>query len=190
VIRTSRWWNALNIGLALLITSVGLVAQGRSSAQASETPPDLVPLKVDVVITRNRDNKAISRLPFTLWVNANERGPGASIRMGMSVPVPTRTGTATSVSYRNIGTNIDCSASSAPGGAFELTLIISDSSVYDQVSGTGAASVTMSGYPAFRSFDSSNRVIVRDGQTVEYTMATDKLSGEVLKVSVTATVVK
>lgn len=184
---TLKWWSAIVAALILLATGTNATAQSGSSAQSSAASSNLVPMKVNVVITRNKDEKVISSLPFTLWVNANEPA-GASVRMGMSVPIPS--GPARQVSYRNIGTNIDCVATAMPGGLFELHLTIDDSSVYDQSSSTAAGSVTMSGYPAFRSFTSSVRVITHDGQTIEYTMATDKLTGEVLKVAVTATVVK
>jgi hypothetical protein len=39
--------------------------------------------------------------------------------------------------------------------------------------------------PRYQSFTSSNRLILRDGQTVQYTAATDKTSGEVIKLDVT-----
>jgi hypothetical protein len=44
--------------------------------------------------------------------------------------------------------------------------------------------------PTFRSFRSSNVVVLKDGQSTEFAAATDKISGEVVKVDVTLTVVK
>jgi len=43
---------------------------------------------------------------------------------------------------------------------------------------------------AFRSFTSSNRVYLRDGETQEMTVATDRTSGETVRASVKLTVVK
>jgi hypothetical protein len=43
---------------------------------------------------------------------------------------------------------------------------------------------------AFRTFSFSNTLALRDGQTVQFATATDKITGEVLKVEVTITVMK
>jgi hypothetical protein len=43
---------------------------------------------------------------------------------------------------------------------------------------------------AFRTFSFSNRLSMRDGQTLEFATATDKITGEVLKVTVTIAVAK
>ena len=42
----------------------------------------------------------------------------------------------------------------------------------------------------FQNFTSSARLLLRDGQTVQYTAATDKTSGEVAKLDVTLNVIK
>jgi predicted small secreted protein len=44
--------------------------------------------------------------------------------------------------------------------------------------------------PAFRSFKGVNTVLLKDGQTRQYTVATDRVTGEVLKVDVTLKVLK
>ena len=46
------------------------------------------------------------------------------------------------------------------------------------------------GMPAFQSFSSSMSVILKDGQSAQYTTATDKVSGEVIKVDVTLNVIR
>ena len=44
-------------------------------------------------------------------------------------------------------------------------------------------------YPAvFRSFDSDNTLVLRDGQTRQYVAAADPVSGETIRVDVTLTV--
>ena len=42
----------------------------------------------------------------------------------------------------------------------------------------------------FRSFKLSNTLLLKDGQSTQLTSASDKVSGEVLRVDVTLTVVK
>jgi uncharacterized protein YgiM (DUF1202 family) len=45
-------------------------------------------------------------------------------------------------------------------------------------------------YPVFRSYQSSNTLFVREGQTTQFTAASDRVSGEVVRVEVKLTVVK
>jgi hypothetical protein len=166
--------------LTVLICLVGVA----HTASAQEAEPATVPLQVDVVLTRSKGDTQTSSLPFTLLVNANDRQGNASIRMGVNVPIPTTKDGATSVSYQNVGTQIDCRATSSASG-FDVVLSVNDSSLYEAAQGTQGAPSMMGGYPVIRSFYSNTRISIRDGQTLQYTMATDKFSGEVIKVSVT-----
>ena len=93
------------------------------------------------------------------------------------------------VTYQNIGTNIDCWASSTDDGRFELNISIEDTSMYLDGQRTDDAS-KLSGPPIFRSFQASNELILRDGQSTEFTAATDRISGEIIKVEVTLRVMK
>ena len=43
---------------------------------------------------------------------------------------------------------------------------------------------------AFRTFSMSNTQKMRDGQTQQFSLASDKITGEILRVDVTLTVVK
>jgi len=111
-------------------------------------------------------------------VTAN--GPqGVSMRMGSEVPVPSGPGV---VNYRNVGTNIDCSATSADENRFAVRLTVNDSSIMERRSSDAA--------PTLRSFSTSNEVVLKDGQTAQFTAAADKTTGEVMKVDVTLTVEK
>ena len=44
--------------------------------------------------------------------------------------------------------------------------------------------------PTLRNFSTQNTVVLRDGQTMQFTAAADKTTGEVVKVDVTMTVEK
>jgi hypothetical protein len=46
------------------------------------------------------------------------------------------------------------------------------------------------GNPSFRSFRANESLLLRDGQSLQFTTATDKVTGDVMKVDVTLTVVK
>ncbi len=172
---------------------LAIAAAPRSIAAAQEKAgPTLVPLKLQLVITRQAGEKKISSLPYTLWVTANERKP-TNLRMGVEVAVPTtfipKDGVPqTSYSYRPVGTDIDCTAATAPDGMFNVNIVLSDSSVMffsakDAPKGEGDR-------PTFRNFRSNFSILLKDGQTAQYTSATDPVSGEVLKVDVTLNVLK
>jgi hypothetical protein len=185
-----RTLSAITLGmlLATLATPSVTLAQG----------PTLVPLKLQIVVSRNMGEKKISSLPYTLWVTANHKG-ATSLRMGVEVPiVQTVFGGAkddasiarSSYSYRNVGTNIDCHATTAPEGAFSVGITLVDTAIqFDGKEGT-RASGTMPGVPSFRNFTSNFNILLKDGQTAQYTAATDPVTGEVLKVDVTLTVLK
>jgi hypothetical protein len=167
---------------------------------------EAVPLKVTVVLSRYQGEKRISSMPYSMGVTAKE-GPAAprtTLRMGVDVPVlqtvfggggdkSTPSIPQSSYTYRNVGTNIDCTASldAAMAGIFQLVLTVSDTSV-----GIGSGSKqpgtpgVMADIPTFRSFNSSFTALLRDGQTTQYTSATDPLSGEVMKIDVTLNVMK
>jgi type II secretory pathway component GspD/PulD (secretin) len=169
---------------------------GVAAAQSSSQ----VPLKVQIVVTRYQGEKKVSSVPYTLAVVAND-GDKTSLRMGVDVPVPQTVFTApakagettsvptTSYSYRSVGTNIDCTARSAEAGMFKLDLAVSDTSVF-MTPREGSVTTAAAGVPAFRSFTSSFHMLLKDGQTAQHTTATDAVSGEVLKLDVTLTVLK
>lgn len=186
----------------VLVATAGVIAQEPPPvAGSSQTRPSgqLVPLKVSLVLARYQGEKKLSSVPYVLWVTANnpER---TSLRMGNQIPV-TSTVFATkdgekpmsSYSYKDVGTNIDCTSSTAADGYFKLNLTVTDSSVYfpdrtDPTLSTAATSAT--GAAAFRSFNSSFFILIRDGQTVQYTSATDQITGQVIKIDATVNVQK
>ena len=101
-------------------------AKERDQAKAQAVRDDLqrlVPLSVDVMVTRYQGDKKISSMPYMLAVNANKLGQAgpALLRMGAKVPVPTIAAPPGNpagpagpmpgpVNYQDIGTNIDCTA--------------------------------------------------------------------------------
>ena len=178
-------------------------AKERDQAKAQAVRDDLqrlVPLSVDVMVTRYQGDKKISSMPYMLAVNANKLGQAgpALLRMGAKVPVPTiaappgsPAGPAVSmpgpVNYQDIGTNIDCTAKVVDQG-FELRISVSDTSVYANIQDN--ATPTVGNMPVFRSYQSTNTLVLKDGQSREFTAATDRVSGEVIRIGVTLRVVK
>jgi len=201
-VRHSRIVRGVLLGSALASAAFSSVVTAQQSAP---TPRPPVPLKVEVVLSRWQADKKIASVPFTLWpVSNSPRGNYVNLRVGVSVPVGTATvtrgsaspnqtsstsTTSTSVEYRNIGTSIDCVAYPAGDAAgFNVELRISDSSMFTDQSAAGT--LRFNDRAPFRTFDLSHTMAVRDGQTVQFASATDKLTGETLKVDVTVNVVK
>ena len=152
-------------------------------------------LLVEVTISRFLGEKRLSSTPYELSVVPQNR---ASLRMGGDVPVATTTitpgqgdkptTTSASFSYRTIGTYIDVTAENAADGQYRLALTIEDSSIYPPELSPPSTKTT--GASAFRTFKSTNTIALRDGQGLDYVMATDRISGEVYRVNVKLTVVK
>src|SRR4029078_5146789 len=93
------------------------------------------------------------------------------------------------VQYQDVGTSIDCSVSAAQDdGRFRVEITIDDSSVYGDAPNP-TENKPPPGNPSFRSCRASDSMVLRDGQTSQFTTATDKVSGEIVKVDVTLTVV-
>lgn len=190
---------SLRVGIATLLsvvmaaaaaTSVQAVSDGRSIA-ADQSVPVGTTLKVTVVLSRFSGEKKTLSLPFVLMVVAGDERQ-TTVNMQSEVPVPTSTvsegKTTMSYSYRPVGTSISLSAKALDGGVFNVSMTLSDSQVL--LTEAGAVSDSVKGLARFQSFSSAPRLLLRDGQTVQYAAATDKMSGDVVKVDVTLNVVK
>ena len=190
--------------LAALICALVPAAAGAQPGPppAPPQPGDPTPsaLMVDVTVARYLGEKRLSSTPYTLSVLPGDR---SSLRMGGDVPVPSTTitpaqkegdkaVTGTTYGYRSIGTNIDvmCSRVDGPTTArqYRIQLTIDENSIYPENLAPPTSKTT--GAPAFRSFKNTNTFALRDGQSVEYAAATDRLSGEVYRITVKMTVVK
>lgn len=192
-IRQTCWVMAVVVGI-VMATGTGQ-AQGPAPQQKAE--PAVVPLKVTVVMTRYKSDKAqtvVSRLPFELWVNT---GSSATIRLGSDVPVPTitmvqgegadkKSTPVASFNYRPIGTSVTVNAHDHGEGRYRLDVSIDDSQILP------AATDPDLGGPrtAFQSLRTATQPILRDGQTVQHSLATDRMTGDVTKIELTLNVVK
>ena len=167
--------------------------------RSKETTSRMIPLRVQVVVSRLQGEKKIRSTPYTLAVVANDNDK-TSIRMGADVPIPqTVLGRGAdggagvpqvTYTYRTIGTNIDCTAVTREDGLFKLDIGIEDSSVFLTEKEGGAGTNPVGGMPTLRSFRSTFNLLLRDGQSAQHTAATDPVSGEVMRVDVTLTVIK
>jgi hypothetical protein len=173
--------------VAMVVSGTGRIDAQQPGAAGAPTAP-MEPLKVTVTISRFEGEKKTASLPFVLWVNTGKDGGG--IRMSSDVPIPTTMTSATgekstSYTYRSLGTNIDCSATALGNGLYRLSLTVEDSQVFR------TAAIQADGVRAsIQTFRANNQPILRDGQSVQFAVATDKTSGEVIKLDVTLNLVK
>jgi hypothetical protein len=180
-----------------LATAAPAVAQDTQKPAAQPSRPAAsapVYLKLSLVVSRYQGDKKISSIPHTILVSTDSTR--TSLRLGTQVPVPSTVlgekGATPSYSYRDVGTNIDCTATSPMDGFYRLAVTISDSSVYypDQAEPVARSITASTGAPAFRAFNTSFTFILHDGQTAPTTSVTDPISGQVIKVDATINVQK
>jgi hypothetical protein len=128
----------------------------------------------------------------------------SSLRVGIDVPIGTTTSVRTvpdsatnnattattrnTTDYRPLGTSIDARASQMPDGRLMIGVNVQDSSLFTDTA--PARGSTRPSGTAFRTLSFGNSLPMRDGQTLEFASATDKVTGEVLRMDVTVTVVK
>jgi len=177
-------------------------AQDKPKAEEShKAEVRTTPVKVQVVFTEFEGEKKLKSLPYTLYINAPDAPEWLSssfvkLRVGSRVPVYTG-GTTGSMTYLDVGTNIDARGAYSDGRLL-MQLNLERSWVEGDVSvpvakSEGSLSETSSGHfrePIIRNFRSELDLKLREGQPVESTMATDPISAKVLKVDVSFTIVK
>jgi hypothetical protein len=193
------------MGVALATLASAVPSAQEQSAQASATAQSgataeqtrerrlasIVPLKVTIVLSKYQGEKKIASEPYELSLRTD--GNKASIRLATQMPAeptpPASPGAARPASRPNPFTNIDCSATSLDSGRYAVTVTIEDSSIYEDNQRSADGSKTER-TRSVRMFRTTNALVLRDGQSTEFTAATDKSSGEVIKAAVTLTVVK
>jgi len=186
---------------AYALIGVFAVANG-ARAQSQPAGPQAaapIPLRVQLVIARYQGDKKVSSVPFTFDVAATdlrERPDQVSqVRMGMELPVAApaapdakpATGNPPGPGRQAFGTNIDTYAKILDNGRFRLSITIEDSSPYTEEQRT---KLTSTNVPVARSFRTNNVLVLKDGQSEQFVSATDKFTGDVIKMDLTLTVVK
>jgi hypothetical protein len=182
----------LSVVLALIGVATVQARPERPAASVDQAGTAGTTLKVTVVLSRFSGEKKILSLPFVLMIVAGDDRP-TSVQMSSEVPVPSTSVTdgkvVQSYSYRSLGTNISVSAKTAvDGGVFSVSMTLTDSQVL--LADYAPAPDSLKGLARYQSFTTTPRLLLRDGQTIQYAAATDKVSGDVVKVDVTLNVVK
>ena len=200
---------ALALAMVAALPQRSAAQQQQSSPKPANpfgvSPGPVTPLKVQVVFSRYASGKKVSNLPFILIVNANDGlvGPEgryapfsvSRLRTGAEVPLsrsivrePRPDGSAVapigSTGYRSIGTSIDCYANSADDGRYRVDVQIEDNSVYPGSQGVESVTAAKEAQ-VFRTFSSKNTLMLKVGQSVEFSGWADRITGEETRVTVT-----
>lgn len=190
----------LAVSLAILVLVVPrLLAQEKEKAggeaKPAQTEKTITPLRVQVIFTEFEGDKKISSLPYTFLVNADDAAAAAAVRMGLRVPIETSSNTGVKqIQYQDVGTNLDGRAYKTEDGRFLLRLSVEKSSAYlpgahEKPASVGGNEIS-SAQPTIQQFRTQVNLLIRDGQTTQSTVATDPVTGRVLKVDVTLNVIK
>lgn len=203
---------SLSLKIALLLLSI-CVPSGfaQEKPKEQEQRPEeyrftLASLKVQVVFTEYEGDKKLKSLPYSFLLTTRTRDgrPEAKIRIGNRVPVyiggsagGSQTVSAQSYTYMDVGTNIDSWAEGVAPGQYRVYLSLErswvDGSVtvpVDKLQSTGEGRTTEFSQPIVRQYRAEMTPILKDGQTLETNLATDPLSGRVVKLEVSISVLK
>jgi hypothetical protein len=157
------------------------------------------PIKVQIVFTEFEGDKKTKSLPYVMYMNAPDaselRAGWVKFRIGSRLPVYVG---KNEMQYMDVGTNVDARSAYTGDGHVLLQMTLERSWVEGEVSvpmtkSDGSPSDPSGGHfqePIVRGFKSELDLKLREGQPVEGNMATDPISGKVLKVEISFTVVK
>jgi hypothetical protein len=185
----------LAIGLAFCMP---LAAQEKSKTDETKAEVHPTPVKIQVVFAEFDGDKKVKSMPYISQFTADAPHglEFAKLRIGNRVPL--YTGMDNGLQYIDVGMNIDLRAERLDDGRFGIKVALERSWVEGDVlipvaktadAQTGGSPGQFK-EPVIGQYKTDLYLLLRDGQTVESTLATDPLSGRLLKIEFTLTVVK
>jgi hypothetical protein len=171
---------------------IAMLLCGAAAFAQEHGAPAATPLKVQVVLSRYDGDRKLASMPYTLLVNAGERDNRVTLRMGVALPITGVGANGPTITVQDIGTNMDCTATPTDDGRFRISFAVNHTSVYEADQKHLQAAVPRVGDAAqlIRSFTSSFFALLRDRESAQTIAATDPVTGEVMKIEVSVTVVK
>ena len=186
--------------LLLGMLSPIVLAQDKPKAdEKARVEAPSTPIKVQIVFTEFEGDKKTKSLPYVMYMNAPDstelRAGWTKFRIGSRLPVYVG---KNEMQYVDVGTNVDARAAYTGDNHVLLQITLERSWVEGEVSvpvtkSDASPSDPTGGHfqePIIRGFKSELDMKLRDGQPVESTVATDPISGKVVKVEISFTVVK
>lgn len=168
-------------------------------APASQTFESVIPIKLQVLLTEYDGTKKVASLPYTMSLTATpESKPSGFTQVRDGVRVPVLTGSKTgenSMQYIDVGTNIDVRAARGAGELYSVEVRIERSSLVVRMDNNQAkewapGDPSPGSQPLIRDFRNNFTMQLREGHGTEATVASDPMSGHVLKVEILLIVVK
>jgi len=183
-----KWMARSTVGVLALATAVA----GQDKGEAERPSRIVTPLKVQLVVSKQLGDKKLGSLTYAFPCNAADRK--LSLSLGVEVPVPVRKADKVEFQYRSVGSNIECDASALADGRFNLHVAFEQSSLYNagaKAAGPEPSLESRLDNPTlFRTAKSLFNAVLRDGQTTQAVAGTDPLTGEIVTIDVTLTVLK
>jgi hypothetical protein len=186
------------MNVRMLCSFLALVLSAGTGATADEGPKQpqkpVTPLKLQIVFSRYLGEKKVASLPYSLSANAN--GEATHLHMGIQIPLKYEgKDTPGNVVYKNAGNDIECSVEALDDARFKVRCNFRQSSVYSvdgdpRTVGEGPLPRAPLLPPILKNFETDATLILRDGQTAQHTAAADPVSGELVRIDVTLSVVK
>jgi hypothetical protein len=194
---------ALPFLTAVLFLTLPLQAQENSKQQEekleqkADSKRHPTQLKVQVVFTEFDGDKKSRSMPYTSIFAADPSDHPDAMRLRIGSRVPLWVGKDSGFQYVDVGTNLDCTAERLDDGRFSLRLALERSWIQgdlalDQSSPAQPAASTLPPLkePVIGQYKISQLLVMRDGQTLETTVATDPLNGKQLRIELTLNVLK
>ena len=205
--KRSLSWKVIPLLIAVCVPNVFAQEKPKDQEQrAEEYRFTLATLRVQVVFTEYEGDKKLKSLPYSFLVTTRTRDdrPAAKIRVGNRVPIyigggagGSQTVSSQSYTYLDVGTNIDSWAEGVGPGQYRVQLSLERSWVegstsvpIERAGATQNVSPPEFSQPIVRQYRAELTPILKDGQTLETTLATDPLSGRVVKLEVSISVLK
>jgi hypothetical protein len=177
---------------SLMFAQAAKEEKGKAEAPAptpiAATAEKITPLKIQVLLTEFDGVKKVKSLPYTSYVTATSDHAYEMTKIRLGTKVPVYTGKDSGMQYIDVGTNIDCRARHAEGAAYRLQVVVDRSWVDGSTDLSGTAGQLPE--PIIRQFRNEMEVTLHDGQTSEPTVATDSMTGKVMKIEVSLSVLK
>jgi len=192
----------IQVASLLLLGVLSPVVQAQDKPKPIDAPKAEVqttPIKVQIVLTEFEGDKKTKSLPYIIYMNSpdgNELKPAwVKFRIGSRLPIYVG---KNEMQYVDVGTNVDARSAHTQNGHVLLQMILERSWVEGEVSvpvtkSDASPSDPSGGHfqePIIRGFKSELDLKLREGQPVESTVATDPISGKVMKVEISFSVVK
>lgn len=198
----TRFATHLLVFVSLLFPGFSVAAQDKEPPKEpirSETVKPKGPqLKVEFIFSEYEGEKKIKVLPYTLVVlpgNDIRSSDFSKLRIGDRIPVATGTESGkVQFQFIDVGTSIDCRAFSVGEGRYQLALNLERSWVQGEapVSDAKPSPSIIKQYelPIIRQFRSESSLNLVDGQKIETTFATDPVSGKVIRLEISMSVIR